>query len=44
MKRDVSSYISGKVQDKGQRFTIYDDIDGPFRSEYHSINTTMTLF
>lgn len=34
----VSIYLIGRVQKRGQKVTIYGDMDVPFRSQYHSID------
>ncbi len=44
MTGGISNYISGKVQDKGHEVRIDDGNDGPFGSQYYSINRPVTYF
>lgn len=43
MTEDVSSYLNGKVQDKGHKVTLHDHSDCPVGSQYHSINRAIAL-
>lgn len=44
MKGDISSYCSGKVQEKDHKVTVHDGNNGEFGSQYHCINRTVILF